>query len=510
MNLPNGTLLHGGTYKIIRQIGSGGFGVTYEAEHVMLQKRVAIKEFFVKDFCNRDETTSHVSVGTQSKAALVDKLKKKFFDEAVAINRLDHPNIVKVSDVFVGNGTFYYVMDYIDGLSLNEILKKKGKLSEQKAVKYILQVADALKYIHSQNRLHLDIKPGNIMIDNKDNAILIDFGASKQYDEEGGENTSTLPGKTLGYAPIEQMGNCVQTFTPATDIYALGATLYKLITGITPPEATLLASGEGLQPIGDEISEEVKTAIRKSMELNKRKRPQSIDAFVRILKPSHQRKGKKNEETIIDNIEELGKDSEETILDTNIPQSTETQSIEPQENNDESMEDIEKENDDRRKSFIIPGIIAVVVLIIVLISMCKGNTSNTSIPIADNDTIIEQTDSIISGQDLYVTTSKGISFYYTGQIVDSIPNGIGTGRYDNGEYNGQYVNGLREGDNGRFETYDGKNIFEGSFKNDEYEKGTLTLNTGEYFIGDFKDGQPYNGSWQNADGTFNSEVVNGK
>ncbi len=79
MNLPAGTLLHGGTYKIIRQISSGGFGITYEAEHVMLRKHVAIKEFFVKGFCNRDEETSHVTVGTQSKVVLVKKLEKKVY-----------------------------------------------------------------------------------------------------------------------------------------------------------------------------------------------------------------------------------------------------------------------------------------------------------------------------------------------------------------------------------------------------------------------------------------------
>lgn len=283
-NLPVGTLLHGGTYKIIRQISSGGFGVTYEAEHVMLRKHVAIKEFFVRDFCNRDNETSHVTVGTQSKVALVSKLKKKFIDEAIAISRLDHRNIVKVSDVFEDNGTAYYVMDYINGLSLADMVKRDGKLPEKQALKYILQVSDALRYVHSHNRLHLDIKPGNIMVDSKDNAILIDFGASKQYDEENGENTSTLLGKTPGFAPIEQMGNTVQKFTPATDIYALGATLYKLVTGITPPEATSLASGEELPPIGDEISENTRSAILQAMQINKVKRPQSIGEFVNLLK----------------------------------------------------------------------------------------------------------------------------------------------------------------------------------------------------------------------------------
>ena len=283
MHLPNNTLLQGGKYKIVRFISSGGFGCTYEAEHILLKKRVAIKEFFVKDFCNRDETTSQISVGITSKTALVNKLKSKFIAEAQSLCSLEHPNIVHVFDVFEENGTAYYVMDYIDGPSLNDMVKKDGPMSEQKAVGYIMQVADALKYVHSQNRLHLDIKPGNIMVDENDKAVLIDFGTSKQYDEEGGENTSTLLGKTPGYAPLEQMGNDVVKFLPSTDIYALGATLYKLLTGNTPPSASLLASGETLDAMQSFISEGTRNAIIQSMQTNKMKRPQSIGEFEKLL-----------------------------------------------------------------------------------------------------------------------------------------------------------------------------------------------------------------------------------
>ena len=283
MYLSDGTLLQGGKYKIVRFISSGGFGCTYEAEHILLKKKVAIKEFFVKDFCNRDETTSQISVGITSKTALVSKLKSKFIAEAQSLCSLEHPNIVHVFDVFEENGTAYYVMDYIDGLSLNDLVKNNGPMSEQKAVGYIMQVADALKYVHSQNRLHLDIKPGNIMVDENDKAVLIDFGASKQYDEEGGENTSTLLGKTPGYAPLEQMGNDVVKFLPSTDIYALGATLYKLLTGNTPPSASLLASGETLDAMPSFISEGTRNAIIQSMQTNKMKRPQSIGEFEKLL-----------------------------------------------------------------------------------------------------------------------------------------------------------------------------------------------------------------------------------
>ncbi len=308
MYLPDGTLLQGGKYKTVRFISSGGFGCTYEAEHVMLKKRVAIKEFFVKDFCNRDETTAHVTVGTTSKRGLVDKLRAKFIDEACALSSLQHPGIVRVSDVFEENGTAYFVMDFIDGSSLSEILKREGHLPEQKALKYIRQVAEALRHVHAHNRLHLDVKPGNIMIDKQGNAVLIDFGASKQYDEENGANTSTLMGKTLGYAPLEQMSDDVVKFTPATDIYSLGATLYKLITGVTPPSANLLAAGDTLAPLPATVSFGVSAAISAAMRTKRLARPQSIDEFLAILNSADAATGDE-EETI---IEGGGKGSHDT------------------------------------------------------------------------------------------------------------------------------------------------------------------------------------------------------
>ena len=204
MHLPINKFLQGGKYRIVRFISSGGFGNTYEAEHVLFCKRVAIKEFFVKDFCSRDERTAYVTIEITNKRDLVEKLKKKFIDEARSIFDLHHLGIVRVTDVFEENATAYYVMDYIDGRSLKEIVETEGALTESRALGYIRQVADALGYVHSHSRLHLDIKPGNIMIDGNDRAILIDFGASKQYDEVNGENTSTLIGQTPGYAPLEQ------------------------------------------------------------------------------------------------------------------------------------------------------------------------------------------------------------------------------------------------------------------------------------------------------------------
>lgn len=286
-HLQPGTSLQGGKYKIVRFLSSGGFGCTYEAELCMIHKRVAIKEFFVKNFCNRDSDTSHISVATSSNQELVDKLKQKFVDEAASIWQFNHPNIVRVTDVFEENGTAYYVMDFIDGMSLHAMLKRDGALPEARAIKYVRQVASALDYVHSQNRLHLDIKPGNIMVDQNDNAILIDFGASKQYDEHG-ENTSTLLGlNTVGYAPVEQMSRSFSDFNPAADVYALGATLYKLLTNVTPQDAVLLIAGdEELLPLPTSISLPTRNAVAHAMIPQRKKRTQTVKEFLNEIAES--------------------------------------------------------------------------------------------------------------------------------------------------------------------------------------------------------------------------------
>lgn len=291
MYLPSNTLLQGGKYRIVRYISSGGFGCTYEAINTTTQQRVAIKELFVKDVSDREEHTLTISAYSTNKSVLLNKIKKKFLEEANALKAMSHPNIVRVHESFEENGTAYYVMDYIDGQSLHDIIKKRGALSESKSLKYINQVADALAYVHARNRLHLDIKPGNIMIDSQDKVVLIDFGVSKQYDEANGENTSTLIGKSPGYSPIEQLGNNVQQFSPATDIYALGATLYKCVTGNTPPDATTVLS-DGLPELPHSISNNIRETIKKSMSPIKGNRPQSIKAFLGNLKTSTQGEGR--------------------------------------------------------------------------------------------------------------------------------------------------------------------------------------------------------------------------
>lgn len=283
MPLAPGSLLQGGKYRIIRFISSGGFGCTYEAVHTGLNGRMAIKEFFVQDICNRDDVTGRVSVGLQSKAQTFDKLREKFIREAQSVFALSHPGIVHVSDVFEENGTAYFVMDYIDGCSLADLVDKNGPMDEATALGYMRQVCAALDYVHANGRLHLDIKPGNIMVDRAGRAVLIDFGASKQYDSGTGENLSTLLGFTPGFAPPEQMTADVSRFLPATDVYALGGTLYNLLTGEAPLSANHRYAGDELKPLPESVSPSTRRAVEAALQLNKSARPQSVAEFSALL-----------------------------------------------------------------------------------------------------------------------------------------------------------------------------------------------------------------------------------
>lgn len=281
--LAPGTLLHGKTYRITRFLSRGGFGCTYEAEHILLGRHVALKELFVGELSRRDAATGHVEPMDREKKALIDRIRTKFLEEARVLCNLRHPGIINVSDLFEENGTAYYAMEFIVGQSLQEIVDRRGALPEREAAGYIRQVAEALRYVHSRHRLHLDIKPANVMVDGAGNAILIDFGVSKQYDEVNGLNTSTLMGVTPNYAPPEQVANGVGKFLPATDIYALGATLYTLLTGKIPTSCVNRAFGQALDPLPGAVSEAARRAVDQAMRLDLATRTADADAFLAAL-----------------------------------------------------------------------------------------------------------------------------------------------------------------------------------------------------------------------------------
>lgn len=279
--LPDGYTLQGGKYRIISAIGQGGFGITYRAEMhtqvsgafgpTMMRVPVAIKEFFFLDHCTRDPLTQAVVTNEAiAGAQMFQRFKSKLIKEATILSRLRHENIVSVSDIFEENGTAYMVMDYVQGRSLDAVVREAGgRLPQARALRYASQLCYAADAIHREHVLHLDIKPGNVLIDVDDRVRVIDFGISKQYDS-GHQETSTTPvGISKGYAPVEQYSD-VSRFTPQTDIYAIGATIYYMLTGRTPVESILRVASESLPPIeqvNPSVSPHVAAAVRCAMSI---------------------------------------------------------------------------------------------------------------------------------------------------------------------------------------------------------------------------------------------------
>lgn len=462
-SLPVGSTLMQGKYRIVAVLGQGGFGITYKGEHTMLGTTVAIKEFFMKGACERDENSTHVTT-SQSNSELASRFRTKFLKEAKTLAALKHPNIIRVFDVFEDNGTAYYVMDYIEGNNLSDIVEGKGRLSEPLALKYIRQVANALDYLHQKKLLHLDVKPANILLDkNTGNAILIDFGVSKQYDQDGQQTSTTPPAISKGYSPVEQyaQGSNVKTFSPATDIYSLAATLYKLVTGNTPPESNLLLNeDEQLPPYPSNVSETTRNAIAECLQTRK-KRPQSISEFLQLL-----------DSEPISNIDTP--EEEDTILKSQYKKSQEVLTT-----------PIKTKKDNLNTVFIIGAVIVFVVIIGLLFNKCGGSSSNDS---SDEDldsvvyeppvdtTAVAWDDSTASYEDIYTDdTDNDVSYVSPkNQSNDEITKGS--------------------------ENYEGGSKFVGTFKNGVRLKGTYTWADGDRFEGDFKDGKVSYGTMYYADG----------
>lgn len=494
-SLPIGSTLMQGKYRIVAVLGQGGFGITYKGEHTMLGTTVAIKEFFMKGACERDENSTHVTT-SQSNSELASRFRTKFLKEAKTLAALKHPNIIRVFDVFEDNGTAYYVMDYIEGNNLSDIVEGKGRLSEPLALKYIRQVANALDYLHQKKLLHLDVKPANILLDkNTGNAILIDFGVSKQYDQDGQQTSTTPPAISKGYSPVEQyaQGSNVKTFSPATDIYSLAATLYKLVTGNTPPESNLLLNeDEQLPPYPSNVSETTRNAIAECLQTRK-KRPQSISEFLQLL-----------DSEPVSNIDTP--EEEDTILKSQYKKSQEVLTT-PIKTNKDNLNTVLK----------IGAVIAFVVIICVLFNKCGGSSSNNSsdeeyldsVAYEDVDTVaVASDDSTASYEDVFTDDTDNDVSYVTPKQQSSDEITKGSEDYESGaKFVGTFKNGIRL--KGTY-TWANGNRFEGDFKDGKLSQGILYFADGDRFSGSFNSNEErtygvyYYTNGDRYEGNFNS------
>ena len=293
--LPQDTILQGKSnqYKIVKKLGQGSFGITYLATvriggplgYIESDARVAVKEFFMHEINDRDADGAKVTSG--SKGGIYDGYKKKFVDEAKNLSKLQHPHIVKVIEYFEANDTVYYVMEYIDGGSLDDYINERGRLDAYETIKIAKQIGEALSFMHSKQMLHLDLKPGNVMIRDNGQPVLIDFGLSKQYDENGNpESSTTVGGGTPGYAPTEQADYQDGEGFPVTmDVYAFGGTMYKMLTGKRPPKASVILNDgfptSDLKECG--VDDEIINCIAKAMAPKKKERYQTVKDFVSAI-----------------------------------------------------------------------------------------------------------------------------------------------------------------------------------------------------------------------------------
>lgn len=236
--LPMGIVLDQ-RYRIVRYLASGGFGNTYVAEDTRLGDLVAVKEFFMRGTNHRSADGTTVEVSNDANTHAFHTQLMKFRREGQRIFKLRNDHIIHVFDIFDANDTSYYVMDLIQGTSLADLVRQRP-LPESEVLNIAFQVLDALESMHTAGLYHLDLKPGNIMRDQNGHCTLIDFGASKQLTaDERSTLSSSMMSYTPGYAPLEQVAQQSKNIGPWTDFYALGATLYRLLTSDPPPEVAV-------------------------------------------------------------------------------------------------------------------------------------------------------------------------------------------------------------------------------------------------------------------------------
>lgn len=528
-----GTILHG-TYKIESYLASGGFGNTYLAKNIEFDETYAIKEFFVKGVCQRDGNSTTISVSNAENTNSFEQQREKFKKEARRLRSLCNPHIVKVYDLFEENGTAYYVMDYVDGENLSARLKRtNAPLAESEVRNYLNQILDGLEAIHNEGMFHLDIKPANIMVDSHDVVKLIDFGASKQQSTVGGATMSTGISYTNGYAPSEQIAQSYDKFGPWTDFYALGATMYKLLTNQDPPSVSDLSEDETedkhLALPMPNVSEEMKKMVVWMMQVNRLKRPKNVGEIRRFLQQSSVATSNNEETKAFSPHQSYANpvnDEEETVWaskhgDAKVEENEQTQSkIEKQTSGDTA---------NKNTHFVVVFILVIVVVcaIAIMTRGCGGNRTASDInsveASADSDVAFPDTmtyaDSGADTSAMYVENKEETFFNekvrYTGAVMCDPDPGYfypldeaGELTFSDGrKYKGPFNRGRMEGDNATF-IYPNGDTYAGSFYDNHFLNGTYTVkSTGEQFVGTFdSNGQPKKGAWYDKNGNFLQNV----
>jgi len=286
--LPAGTTLRNGDFSIEGVLGQGGFGITYRATDGGLHRTAAIKEFFPE---GSQRMGKNVLSSGQPDSDF-QNARTRFLQEARTLAQFNHPHIVNVYTIFEENNTAYMVMEFLGGNALSGLVESRGAMAPNLAIPIIEQVGAALEVVHRAGMLHLDVKPDNVIVEGSTpalRAVLLDFGLTRKLETATGYGTTRLDSfarfGTAGYAPPEQYSRVAQTGV-YTDVYALAATLYFLLTGQIPPDSVDRASGTALpdpRSFNREVSPALAAALTSGLALDPQSRPQNVRAFLDLL-----------------------------------------------------------------------------------------------------------------------------------------------------------------------------------------------------------------------------------
>ena len=499
--LPEGIVLHGEAYdyKITSVLGQGSFGITYRAKVEMRgalgtldsNMYVAIKEFFMKEVNGRDNTS--VTSGSTSRDGLFEYYREKFEREARNLSTLQHKNIVRVLESFQANGTVYYAMEYISGQSLDSVIIKAPHhcLDAATALGYTQQLGSALSFMHSKGMLHLDVKPANAMVKDDGTVVLIDFGLSKQYAANGEPESSTKVGAgTPGYAPLEQASYREgKGFPTMMDVYALGGTLYKMLTGQRPPEASEILN-DGF-PIGEMkqhgVPPQVAACVRKAMAPLKKDRYKTIDQLLSALAQCSLHGGsydELNEATTIAEVDVIGVVKPQ-VTPKPQPQVTPKPKVVPV-----PSSPIDEEEKKSNKSKMVIGAVVAVAAIIAFNAVPRGGKTIGGKTVPDT---IETVETHEINDTVSVVCADGTKGWWMGTVNDNDePAGKGVFYYRDDDkdgrskYQGSMFHGKREDSSKATLTYRNGNCYEGTFLNDMFKEGTLWMpNDGLAYVGTF-------------------------
>lgn len=315
-----------GRYVIQEVLGQGGFGITYLGIDKLYGNKVAIKEYYPQEIAMRKaQYEDVVTVTSIEEKNNYDKGKKRFLDEAQVMARFNkNEGIVKILDFFEANNTAYIVMEYLEGITLKQYLGKYGVIQFRNLIEMMLPLLEALIEIHSQGLIHRDISPDNIMVQHNSKLKLMDFGAARDYTESGNKSLTVII--KPGYAPPEQyQTHGVQG--PWTDIYALCATIYKCLTGITPPDAIARVMDDKFKEpdqLDGKLSPDIKKILWKGMNIFPEERYQDIvefgeDVCDALFIPEENKKlDLDNEKNIDEDLDSPDKDNESVLKDDKI------------------------------------------------------------------------------------------------------------------------------------------------------------------------------------------------